>query len=387
MLLLSFEGFTPTALSCCGSSWNRTESIDEIAAAGTTWDRVIVNTTDPVAQIGLWLKQRDFAAEQMTLVTDDERLTDLAEIERVGELIVVPAGEPGVAETIEQTSLATLVSVVAEQITTDENVWMHSRFLTRCWDAPRDLFPIDYFDEHDLTPLDPAESFEEEMREQGSDREPMTAMVPPILDDWRPPQIKLSPNDDPDWIMTWMRTYGCQVRLIDAVVGLLSEIAAEHDRGMIALTGTSGFSLGQNGTIGHSIGPIRSPQLHVPFLCRPFTAEPMMGIGVRNRRVTASDSIAAHWNQSSAFQPPITAAHWAENRDAAPVVTSDAGTPVAVTEQDWFYVEDANLELPTSAPEKLFLKPDDASDINDVVRLRPDVAERLSETMAGRSPK
>lgn len=392
MLILTFEGFSPVALSCYGSSWNRSESIDEIAANGTTWDRVITNTTNPVDQVARWMRENEFNAEQCTLLTDDERLADLGEISRIGELIVVPPSHNGVAETVEQTNLAMLASVVAEQIASDENVWMHSRFLTRCWDSPRELFPIEHFDDVDFGPLDPSESIEEEMRELDRHDETPPSTVPPILDEWRPPEINLSAGDDPDWIMTWMRTYACQVRLIDAVVGLLAEIAAEHDRGTLTIAGASGFALGQNGAIGHRVGRLRSCQLHVPCISTQLRipGQPVsfagVGIGVRHRYVTAADTVPRFWAGNSARNPTATAESWARNETPEPVITLDDEKPVAITEQEWFYVEDSVLEQPEAAPGKLFLKPDDLSDINDVTRLRPDVVERLSETLEGRSP-
>lgn len=396
MLLLTFEGFSPVALSCYGSSWNRTESIDEIAAKGTTWDRVIANTTDPLDQVTRWLRETAFDAEQCTLLTDDERLADVDGIGRVGELIVVPPSQTGVAETVEQTNLAMLASVVAEQIASDENVWMHSRFLTRCWDSPRELFPIEHFDDDAFGPLDPSESIEEEMREFDRADDPIPSTVPPILHEWRPPEICLSASDDPDWIMTWMRTYACQIRLIDAVVGLLGEIATEHDRGTLTIAGASGFALGQNNAIGHRVGRLRSCQLHVPCLScslalSPYdglpnhSKEPNRGIGVRHRYVTAADTIARFWSGNPETNPTATAESWARNETPEPVITCDEGKPVAITEQEWFYVEDRELVTPEESPGKLFLKPDDAADINDVTRLRPDVVERLSETMVARS--
>jgi hypothetical protein len=404
MLLFTLEGFTPVAISCYGSSWNRTESIDAIAATGTTWDRLITPVTDPLAQLDRWLSNAQFPAGEMTVVTDDERLAELATSDAIGELILIaPRGET-VAESIEDTTLGSLVAIAAEQLADNPHVWLHSRFLTRAWDAPRDLFPLEYFDEEDFGPLDPAESLEHEfnaVRERQSS-------VPPILMTLRPPLLELQPHDDPDLIMAWMRTYGCQIRLVDAMIGMLSPLAAESGHRAIAVAGTSGFSLGQNRWIGHQAGPLRSCHLHVPLLFSALNHSipggHVSGCGIRERLVRSADIlpgvVAAMDDQ--AIASPISPAQWAaceqvtlENigtehsqLNSNNVLTEHQGANVAITTDDWFYVtavsdEDESLPAASEIDDlgHLFLKPDDLCDINDVVRLKPVVASELRERM------
>lgn len=374
MLLLTFDGLSPVALSCYGSSWNRTDSIDAIASDGTTWDRVISNHTDSLQQISAWLRTPGFLASDCTLVTDDERLADLDAIDNVGELILLPSREPGVAETLEDTMLAALASVAAEQISMDENVWLHSRFLTRCWDAPRSLFPIEHLDPEGDFPLDASDSIEEEMAQ--AERPTIEhETVPSILDQWQPPDHLILPSDDPDWIMAWMRTYGCQVRLIDEVVGLLGDIAAEHERSGIAIAGTSGFALGQNQAIGHRSGPLRSCHLHVPFLLSRFAGVTPDCTGVRSRCVTGLDDLARIVGDGAGDREIISPSVWSREAQSKPVVTVDTESPIAVTTKDWFFVDQAK----DGSLGQLFLKPDDACDFNDVARLRPETADELAE--------
>jgi len=377
MLLLTFEGLSPASLSCYGASWNRTDSIDAVAADGVTFDRVIVNHTDPLQQISRWLSTPGFIADRCTLITDDERLADMNAIDRVGELILLPMRPGGVADSIEDTVLAALASVAAEQITMDEHVWLHSRFLTRCWDAPRSLFPIEHLDLEGNGPLDESETIEEELAHADRPSQEFER-VPSILDVWQPPQLTLSPKDDPDWIMAWMRTYGAQVRLIDEVVGLLTEIAAEQRRGALAIAGTSGFALGQNQAIGHQQGPLRSCHLHVPFLIKRIDPATRDCTGVRSRRVIGLDRVASVIENESDCLAMVGESQWAGQSTTDSIVTHCDDYPVAINTNDWFYVdEDRNGTLG-----KLFLKPDDACDVNDVARLRVDKSEELAELLA-----
>lgn len=377
MLLLTFEGLSPASLSCYGASWNRTESIDAIAADGVTFDRVIANHTDPLRQLSAWLRTPGFIADRCTLVTDDERLADLDSIDRAGELILLPMRPGGVADSIEDTTLAALASVAAEQIAMDENVWMHSRFLTKCWDAPRRLFPIEHLDIEDEGPLDASDTIEEEIL-QADRLIAAIEKVPSILDAWQPPELSLSPKDDPDWIMAWMRTYGCQVRLIDQVVGLLSDMAVEHHHGGIVIAGTSGFALGQNQAIGHRAGPLRSCHLQVPFLLKRFDAATTHRAGVRSRWAIGLDQLVSLIGDEANQDAIVSAAQWARQTETTSILTYQEDLPVAVNTNEWFYVDEER----NGTIGKLYLKPDDACDVNDVARLRRETSEELAALLA-----
>ena len=382
MLLLTFEGLTPTALSCYGSSWNRTEAIDALAATGTLWDRVVTNTTNPLEQLNQWLQSSGSEFSQTTLITDDDRLAELSGIDAVGELVHVPTQSDSVAGTIEETALASLAAVASEQIVAGKDVWLHSRFLTKCWDAPRDLFPIDHFDDIDEGPLDPSESIEEELRAESSPESFVIEKVPAILASSLPPEFSINAGDDPDWIMAWMRTYGCQVRLIDAIVDWLIGIESASENGPVLIAGTSGFALGQNNTIGHQAGPVRSCHLHVPVIVcqrKAVTQSDGLVAGVRNRCVTDANMISQALHQST--DRIITPDAWASDNTDQTVLTRHNGHLTAATTDRWFYVaENQNADSgQASADGKLFLKPDDACDFNDVARLRPETANTMRQ--------
>ncbi len=407
MLLLTLEGFTPAALSCYGSSWNRTEAIDTLSSIGTTWDRVITPLTDPLALLDRWLSCEKLPAADMVVVTDDERLGRLPSADAIGELIVVPqSGNDCVANSMEETTLASLVAIAAEQLPDNPHVWLHSRFLTRRWDAPRDLFPVDQLDEPDLAPLDASESLELEMELAQSSVADDRSGVPGILPDWRPPHFSRQPSDDPDLVMAWMRTYGCQIRLVDALFGLLHSVAGETGHKAIVLAGTSGFSLGQNAAIGHRTGPLRSCHLHVPLIAATLNEQSTVtdadrrrgAMGIRNRDVTSADSlpeviaaITIHPRQS-----PVSPETWAAKRDhelaseQPGVVTRHGDQAAAITTQDWFYVaagvqadrDNAPVDETQDSLGHLFLKPDDSCDINDVARLKAETATQLFHEMS-----
>ena len=79
-----------------------------------------------------------------------------------------------------------------------------------------------------------------------------------------------------------------------------------------------------------------------------------------------------------AKQPVLTPQQWAEQDDElSPVVeTQSDRAEKAATTASWFYVKESSPDTP--AVERLFLKPDDLCDVNDVSRLQPDVVDQLS---------
>lgn len=406
MLLFTLEGFAPAALSCYGSSWNRSEAIDTLSSIGTTWDRVITPATDPLAQLNRWLSCENLLASNMVLITDDERTSQLPAADSIGELIVIPpSGHDRVADAIEDTTLAALVAVAAEQLADNPHVWLHSRFLTQLWEAPRELFPIDHIDEADLGPLDASESIELEMELAHRGEADGRSSMPAILPDWRPPHLARHASDDPDLVMAWMRTYGCQIRLVDALFGLLYEVAVDAGHNAIVLAGTSGFALGQNGAIGHRAGPLRSCHLHVPMIVASLNGEPhasvpslgRSGMGIRERDVVSADLlpdiIAAITRQPNGS--PVSPKTWAAKHEqestseSTCVVTKHGASAAAITTRDWFYVVDGLQADSDNTHDNrvnnslghLFLKPDDLSDVNDVARLKAETATQLHEIL------
>jgi len=326
-------------------------------------------------------------------------------------------------------------------------LWLHSDLLARLWDAPRWLFPVEEMDD-DEEPLDPSDpdnwgttdatdtepaamrgASDAEGDTSGDDDEPtesdgddddadsddgqadeaLASNEPPtgcyfprydrpdggppaLVNDTIPPRYRIAAGDHPDWVMTWMQTYGCQVRLVDELVawvqGLIDQVDPEIG---LAIIGTSGMSLGQNGWIGHRAGPINSPQIHVPAILSANGHPPLRWLRLQ------SLAEASRWMVPSG--PRLTPQAWAalseqavsgerampfgstepteaiddSARDPIRVETrSDRATKVVTTSQ-WFYARDLDGGV------RLFLKPDDVNDINDVADRCREVIETLEE--------
>ncbi|MCC9642150.1 sulfatase [Rhodopirellula sp. JC740] len=414
MLIFTLEGFTPAAISAYGSSWNRTPTLDRIAAHGVTWNRVITPVTDPLEQWDRWASQLGEAAREIVVITDDERLLQRDSAAVFEEIVLVESEEAAFEEDlgddsprtieIEDTTLGRLTAVAADRLNQDQSVWLHSRFLTRHWDAPREL--SDDFESHEAFDEEPydesedADEFGEVSQSLGTDADADAdpqdeispndlAEVPWIISDTEPPDRILAANEDPDWITTWMRTYACQIKLVDAMMDVLLSLTL--DETPLLISGTSGFALGQNGGIGHRTGPLRSCHLQVPLICSG-------GTGLRRRLLTSADDFAKLVNARQLHvddplvpietflesSPPRqqsleTPTNEAEN--ASLVVIHRDASPVAVMTHEWFYIRSEDGPLMPDADDRghLFLKPDDIDDFNNVIRLQRDEADRLHQ--------
>lgn len=375
--MITLAGLTPAAISCFGSSWNRTPAIDNLAADGVCWDRVVCHTTES-NQIWLnWFQQTVTADtdSRHIVITDD---IDLARLVRDGdfasrcEVIEQPirsATDASPAESIDQSHVASLFRTATDRLNVDTpaaTVWLHSRFLLDCWDAPRELFPIDDVIEDD---------FDEPGDEVGDaiDAEAEPACLS-IFDTVIPPTHKITKSDDIDLAMAWMRTYGCQVRLIDHLLDDLIEVCEQADVPII-LAGTSGFALGQNGFIGHAAGPIRSCHIGVPVVTNrggPLRIRQVMGTDQFAPAIVEIGSNRDDWLKPQTWA--TTNQTTSTGDEIQPLITTATDqAKQCVHTADWFYVRDLNDD------DALFLKPDDLHDANNVKRLKPGVVDAFRE--------
>lgn len=293
-------------------------------------------------------------------------------------------------------------------------LWLHSDLLARHWDAPRWLFPVDEADGPDEASDQPDEDDGDEYEdaEDGAedeieafepasdtfrppsysfdllpdpsfdptleDDEEQPDGPPELVDTVTPPDYRIAPDDHPDWVMTWMQTYGCQVRLVDQLIAMVAETIKQLDPGIgLAVVGTSGFSFGQNGWIGHRAGPLRSPQIHIPAIVQdplgPMLRWPRLSsLAEVIQRIVPGHAAPSpeFWAGLSEFEPRRDEATAA--RKTPEVRTRSDRATSAITTDQWFFVRDEDAT-------RLFLKPDDRDDVNDVADRCRDVVDEFLE--------
>ncbi|TWU38491.1 hypothetical protein [Novipirellula artificiosorum] len=399
MIVISAEGLATAALGCFGSSWNPTPAIDRIASEGSVWEQMIAGSHSPTEVLRNWWCGTETAETGEIARSVDwfsawrergpiELITDCPDVSKSGidapftvsTLIEPPSfhaeGAPvrQPCEEIEETHLAELFAALLDRIESEapwSSVWLHTQSLAGCWDAPRWLVPRDETDFNDGADLDD----EEDPTDKGQPAPP-----------WMFDLVDISPfplpeDAHPDLVVSWMRTYGCQIQLLDRLIGLLLESLAEKAEAVtIVIVGASGFSLGQNGWIGTESGPLRSCHHRIPLLIQQATAgskSEMFGGPIRSAVVANASELPRLLRQLCQSDGPlISPSQWAQDSDDFHpyVITQSDSSMTAITTARWYLVQDQQEGGP-----KLFLKPDDVDDQNNVSRLRPDITAQLEE--------
>lgn len=361
------EGLATSPLGCYGCSWNDTPAIDSLAARGVVWDR----WTSPIDRSGgtmtRWLRdsgdtlRRHAESGGAVFVTDDPKLSVPDEYAGFTTSIVLkPTLKRLPSESIEDTALAqTFAAAINAVEPTTRLLWIHSGVLRDHWDAPPD-----------------DEEIVEENTEPVEDGEPVDPFTVPeplrLPTSTDPPAYQLTSNDDPDRLFLWMNRYASQVRLLDQMIEMMLKSFSSR-KPTLLLAGASGFSLGENGWVGHHVGPLRSQDIRLPMLVSrggPLRVPAMQSaLELPDVLERLSDGLG----ENGAI---ISPSQWCKTQDpfAPSIQTQSDRAATAISTPTWFYVCDS--DEPGDA--KLFLKPDDVTDFNDISRLRREVMDRFA---------
>lgn len=365
-IVITLEGLSAASLGCYGCSWNQTPVIDSFAGHGVVWDRWTAHCDFDRGEIQSCLTAASRLMETLpargssVLVCDDDRL-DLEGITAFDSVVHVSSEPPEkIAENLEQCRFAKTVATAIDQVQSETGLlWLHSRALVDFWDVPH--HPVEV-----LESSEPVEFAEEQTDAAAGD-----SALPPyrLPDEVQVPAIELTPNDHPDLLFTWMQRYAEVVAAVDELIGVMADATAAR-RPTIIVAGVSGFSLGENGWIGHRVGPLRSPDIRLPMIVSA-------GGPLRVPGLTSTEAFAEILSRIADRKPPLDPAQWCQGDEPLEpaLETRSDRAERAVTTAAWFYVRDSE----SMGRERLYLKPDDLADINDVSRLRREVVDALSQ--------
>jgi arylsulfatase A-like enzyme len=193
----------------------------------------------------------------------------------------------------------------------------------------------------------------------------------------------LEHNEDPDLLLGITQSYAGQISLMDlcigALVDALQEAGLEADT-TLALVGTRGLALGEHGQVGPIDDHLHGELVHVPMIIR---LPDRSNASDRSHELIQPPDLFPTWLDVLTQQvaPPRLAAadlmplirdeetRW---RDRIGLVGTDGHC--AVRTSAWY--------LTTGSPCRLFAKPDDRWEANDVADRHADLAEELKETLS-----
>lgn len=374
LLVVTIDRLPAWILPAYGATWVAAPAIDGLAAAGVTFDRVIVSDDEPrrvvVDLAGGEGGSAVFAAARArgwraAIVTDDPAVAPAPE--GVDRIVVEQRAAGAAAEDVAATNLGRLFAAAANVLRAGDHelVWCHAGSLGRVWDAPQELREA-YVDPDD----------------------------PPPASGVGVPEVVVTRATDPDLVMGIRQVFAGQVTLLDRclepLLRAVSPQAAETTAGVgsgwaVMIAGVRGLPLGIHGRVGTAPTVPHGEVVHVPAIIvdpgRAMAAQRYGGL------VTPTDlgrTLVAM--VAAADEPPPACPRegrslaglfrgWSAPARDRVIVTSAEGT--AVVTPAWHFVLPARPDDEGRRKGSLFAKPDDYFELCDVADRCSEVAEEL----------
>lgn len=408
-IVLIIDGLQAGFVGCYGNTWVDTPALNRLAAEGCCFDFAMADSVRIEAlNRSYWTGSHLLAHDvfrpaqgagllggglqgvRRTLVSDAPEVFPPELVEPFDAHIVVPLPATAApAASIDATHTAEFFTAAIEQVNQYEHdarasgstgdsqlLWLHTRGLNGPWDAPLEL------------------------REQLRDEED-----PPPRDTADVPSWILPEDHDPDDLLQIVQAYAAQVMLIDHGIGWLLEALDRRPAAdtLLIVAGARGFALGEHGWVGRAdvalpggLTRLHGELLHVPLLVR---VPDQRAASVRNSSLVQPADIYAtlsDWFGSASEVPALD--HPASGVSLLPLAHDDRLaarqlTVAADLETNEFAARTNIWQLLQSvAGERLYVKPDDRWEVNDVadraVEITTDLAEALAEFReAGNDPK
>jgi arylsulfatase A-like enzyme len=403
LLVVIADGLRASALGAYGNTTFPTSALDQFAVEAMLFDECFAPSSDLDAVYrALWQlchparplsanpsgetyfpKLLDAAGYHTTLLTDDPQLLEFQPANGFHEcrLLEDENRKPVPATEISETKIGRLFASATSSILTEVDeepqhpersrlVWVHSRGMYGPWDAPLEF------------------------------QRPLLDEESSVVTSVDPPQTTIGVDDDPDTVFRYTMAYAAQVMALDAAwQALMEAVATAAQKGQkwcVVLLGSRGFPLGEDGIVGGTDERLTSAQLHVPWIIR--LPDGRDGL-IRNRVLVShldlmptlldalelsggtplrsdGSSFLQHEKASSADRT----SHLSANHTAAAIRTPDwcfRTTRSRMPDE----TESAMLSQESDSDSKLFVRPDDRWEANDVSKLCPDVVDELKSVM------
>ena len=293
---------------------------------------------------------------ESTLLTDESQLANWPLAQQFDRIVMTPVEAPNeAASDPSETALAEFFADAIEQaalIKPGNMLWLHSQGLTGPWDAPYGM-RCQFADEEDP--------------------DPPTFVASPTHHD--------SANElDPDVRLGYQQACAAQVVLIDQFVGILLDHIKKMPKTkqpLLVVTSPRGFPMGTGGQIGQASRSLFDDSIHVPFLVRWPDGRQSLNRHQGLKYASCIFDFVLNW-----FDEGRPGLNWVDHllpdRQHEWLLAANDGQRCLRT-HSWKYMDDGEQE-------RLFVKPDDRWETNDVIRQCRMIGEELSElcqTMVG----
>ena len=374
LLVVTIDRLPAWMLSAWGATWVSTPAIDELAADGVAFDRLLTPSLDPrttlsvLASNGELWRRAAAAGWPAALVTDDRSLPDR---EPGMDLVEVPWMARGdTAADDPETNIGRLTEAARKCLAVGRHrlIWVHAGSLAAAWDAP-DPYRGIYLDPEDPPP-------------------PAGACLP---------RFTVDRDTDPDRIMGARQVFAGQLTLLDrCLASLFAEArmatAANGSGGRCAvlLIGLRGMPLGLHGVVGCGAGDPDAGQpfgewAHLPGILVDSDGR-MAGQRYGGLTTPADlagillDLLPSEAGGGSTATGPAGQLLDQWDFPARDRILIDTGAVAAIVTPDWHLVADRPGREGIRPP-RLYAKPDDFFELCDVADRCPAVVEDLEATL------
>jgi arylsulfatase A-like enzyme len=380
------------ALGCYGNQWIETPALDGLAAEGIVFDQHFADAADPAGARRAWRSGR-YHLPTSTPAAEIAGAPDLLAALRtqgIHTCLIVDDSRPSaddfalgwdaverVAASDEMTPLETTLEAAGaalERLEHRDNwlLWIDLGTLLPPWDVPEE-FQTPYFNEG---------------AEDGGEAEEESEALTPLTD------VQTGPIDaeDDTLYLSLQASYAAAVSYLDAGIDPLLQALSGLDGGeevLLAFTSDVGPSLGEHGVVGPVRAEPHDEIIHLPLLVRlPGGAEAGRRVGALTQSVDLA-AMLADW-----FQTPLPDAH---GRSLLPLARGAietirpyacAGLQVgeaieyALRTPEWAFLLPARSDADDGVRSpRLYVKPEDRWEVNDVLQHHLDLAEQLERTL------
>jgi arylsulfatase A-like enzyme len=383
------DGLHAGYLGCYGNSWIETPALDRLAMEGFVFDQALIDSPElTLLYRGFWQGLHPCAPEPLqkacgslpallkragiaaALLTDEPEVAAHPLAAAFEEIVKLPAAEPRTAGGSEQTHLAAVLSAAAEwleQARPPFCLWLHAQGMQAAWDAPAAL------------------------RERYAEEE---AVQPPTFVE--PPRIYLPAQYDPDRLLGIRWAYAAQVTVFDRCLeGFLEWWDAQPaaNETLLILLGARGYPLGEHRRVGWAELPANETLLHEELIHVPFIVRVPDRTGAADRTPMLLQPADLAWSLADWFQLardslapwgrswlPVVRGELSSLRDRACLLASDHPEQ-AIRTPAWHLILPAtSQEGDAATARKLYVKPDDRWEVNEVADRCGEVADLLAAT-------
>ena len=365
-IVIVFDRLGAGYLGPYGNTWLETPIFNQLASDSMVLEHAIADAVNLDTLYGrLWgglgeaslLETCEQRQVSTRLVTDEDQVARHALASAFQQTDLLRGISPGANREPDETAIGQLMAAALGAIDESQHglTWIHGRAMQAPWDAPWEL------------------------RAQFADEED-----PPPPDGCDPPVGTVPADPDPDLIQGWVWAYAGQVALLDACLEPVLETwnAFSDTPTLLIVTAARGYSLGEHGHWGDASDVLYSERVHVPLFVACTGCDVAQ---VRSQTLVQTSSIQQTLRDWFGFDD--------EGAEAAggsllslchqDVMADGCRWPPLVScrdQQTWLLrtpVWSATLANANAALEqidcRLYLKPDDIWDANDVAGLCPEV--------------